>query len=88
MLASLHHGHATSTAAKTLKERMAQLIPQEIERVKAIRVEHAGKVFGSYTVDQIYGGMRGMTGVIWEGSVLDAGSRYSVSVHRTEIADS
>ncbi|KAL7421538.1 citrate (Si)-synthase [Cryptotrichosporon argae] len=58
--------------AATLKERLTELIPQEIENVKAVRAAHGNKSFGEVTVDQAYGGMRGIKGLIWEGSVLDA----------------
>lgn len=51
---------------------MAELIPKEIENVKAVRAAHGNKSFGEMTVDQAYGGMRGIKGLIWEGSVLDA----------------
>ncbi|CED85433.1 citrate synthase [Phaffia rhodozyma] len=66
----LSRGYAAK--AKTLKETLAELIPKEIENVKAIRAAHGAKSFGEYTVDQAYGGMRGIKGMIWEGSVLDA----------------
>jgi len=55
-----------------LKEKMSEVIPQKQEEVKAIRAEHGGKVLGEYTVDQVYGGMRGITGLITETSLLDA----------------
>ncbi|KAK8864219.1 citrate synthase, mitochondrial [Kwoniella newhampshirensis] len=58
--------------AQSLKERLAELIPKEIENVKAVRAAHGAKSFGEVTVDQAYGGMRGIKGLIWEGSVLDA----------------
>ncbi|PAV16598.1 citrate synthase [Pyrrhoderma noxium] len=63
-----------STAAKqqTLKERLAELIPVEAEKVKAIRAEHGKKSFGPVLVDQVFGGMRGLPALLWEGSVLDA----------------
>ncbi|KAG8984341.1 citrate (Si)-synthase, partial [Tulasnella sp. 427] len=57
---------------QTLKERFAELIPQEIENVKAIKAEHGKKAFGQVTVDQVYGGMRGLPALLWDGSVLDA----------------
>ncbi|TFY72039.1 hypothetical protein EVG20_g967 [Dentipellis fragilis] len=62
-----------SSAAKqpTLKERLAELIPPTLERVKAVRAEHGKKSFGPVIVDQLYGGMRGLPALIWEGSVLD-----------------
>ncbi|CAD6572466.1 MAG: citrate (Si)-synthase [Tremellales sp. Tagirdzhanova-0007] len=58
--------------AQSLKDRMSEIIPKEIENVKAVRAAHGGKSFGEVTVDQAYGGMRGIKGLIWEGSVLDA----------------
>ncbi|KAG8213189.1 citrate synthase-like protein [Butyriboletus roseoflavus] len=63
-----------STAPKqsTLKERLAELIPAEIEKVKQIRAQHGKKAFGPVLVDQLYGGMRGLPALIWDGSVLDA----------------
>lgn len=58
--------------AQSLKERLQELIPKEIENVKQVRKELGNKSFGEVTVDQAYGGMRGIKGLIWEGSVLDA----------------
>ncbi|KAJ2935375.1 hypothetical protein H1R20_g1720, partial [Candolleomyces eurysporus] len=47
----------SSTSSKTLslKERLAELIPQEIENVKATRAAHGKKAFGPVVVDQLYG---------------------------------
>ena len=39
---------------------MSEIIPKEIENVKAVRAAHGGKSFGEVTVDQAYGGMRGI----------------------------
>ncbi|KZO96746.1 citrate synthase [Calocera viscosa TUFC12733] len=61
-----------ATKPQSLKERLAELIPKEKENVKAIRAEHGAKAFGQVTVDQVYGGMRGLPALIWDGSVLDA----------------
>ncbi|KAF9024940.1 hypothetical protein BDZ89DRAFT_1092730 [Hymenopellis radicata] len=44
-----------------------------LQLVKAARAEHGKKSFGPVVVDQLYGGMRGLPALIWEGSVLDAG---------------
>ena len=55
-----------------MKERLVQIIPKEIENVKQIRAAHGKKVLGETTVDMAYGGMRGIKGMIWETSVLDA----------------
>ncbi|KAF8638699.1 hypothetical protein AX17_001994 [Amanita inopinata Kibby_2008] len=65
-------GRFLSSKPVTLKERLAQLIPGEIETVKAARAEHGKKAFGPVLVDQLYGGMRGLPALIWDGSVLDA----------------
>lgn len=64
----------SSTVSKsvTLKERLAELIPVELENVKRIRAEHGKKSFGPVLVDQVYGGMRALPALIWDGSVLDA----------------
>jgi len=61
-----------------LKERLAELIPAHQAEVKAFRAEHGATVIGEVTVDQAYGGMRGIKGMITETSVLDAdeGIRY------------
>ncbi|RIA95753.1 citrate synthase-like protein [Glomus cerebriforme] len=56
---------------KTLKERLEELIPQKQEEVKQVKKEHGAKSLGNVTVDMAYGGMRGIKGLIWEGSVLD-----------------
>ncbi|RKP40225.1 citrate synthase [Dimargaris cristalligena] len=55
-----------------LKERLSELIPAKQEEVKAVKKAHGSKPLGEVTVDMAYGGMRGIKGMIWEGSVLDA----------------
>ncbi|BEI84122.1 hypothetical protein CcaverHIS002_0407260 [Cutaneotrichosporon cavernicola] len=63
---------SSAVSAQSLKERLAELIPKEIENVKEVRAKYGNKSFGDNTVDQMYGGMRGVKGLVWEGSVLDA----------------
>ncbi|KAL0082410.1 citrate synthase [Phycomyces blakesleeanus] len=58
--------------ANSLKERLHELIPEKQKEVKAFKKEYGNKVLGEVTVDQAYGGMRGIKGLIWEGSVLDS----------------
>lgn len=69
---------AYSVAPCGLKERLAELIPEAQADVKAFRAEHGSKSLGEVTVDQAYGGMRGIKGMVTETSVLDAdeGIRY------------
>ena len=40
--------------------------------MKKVKAELGNKSLGDVTVDMAYGGMRGIKGLIWEGSVLDA----------------
>ncbi|KAG9306295.1 hypothetical protein G9A89_018178 [Geosiphon pyriformis] len=61
----------TGSKVKSLKERLAQIIPEKQEEVKRVKKEHGAKSLGNVTVDMAYGGMRGIKGLIWEGSVLD-----------------
>ncbi|CAG8507581.1 15983_t:CDS:2 [Cetraspora pellucida] len=56
---------------KTLKERLQELIPEKQDEIKRVKKEHGAKSLGNVTVDMAYGGMRGIKGLIWEGSVLD-----------------
>ncbi|KAL9714327.1 citrate (Si)-synthase [Leucoagaricus gongylophorus] len=58
-------------ASTSLKERVAKLIPEQLEIVKATRAAHGNKTFAPVQVDQLYGGMRGLPALIWDGSVLD-----------------
>ncbi|TPX62505.1 hypothetical protein SpCBS45565_g06996 [Spizellomyces sp. 'palustris'] len=64
---------AYSTAkTQSLKERLKELIPEKQAEVKEVRAKYGNKVLGETTVDMMYGGMRGIKGLVWEGSVLDA----------------
>lgn len=62
----------SSVKPKTLKETFAAKIPEEIEKIKKLRTEHGSKVIGEVTLDQVYGGARGVKSLVWEGSVLDS----------------
>ncbi|KAK9426404.1 putative Citrate synthase [Seiridium unicorne] len=61
-----------SAKTQTLKERFAELLPEKIEEIKALRKEHGSKVIDKVTLDQVYGGARGIKSLVWEGSVLDS----------------
>lgn len=54
-----------------LKDHMRDKIPKAQEDVKAFRKQHGQTVVGEITVDMMYGGMRGMKGLVTETSVLD-----------------
>jgi citrate synthase len=61
-----------STSDSTnLKEILARKIPEQQKIVKEFRATHGKTKIGDITVDMIYGGMRGMKGLVTETSVLD-----------------
>lgn len=55
-----------------MKERLNELVPLKQEEVKKVRKDHGEKSLGTVTVDMAYGGMRGIKGIVWETSLLDA----------------
>ncbi|KAK6352655.1 citrate (Si)-synthase [Orbilia blumenaviensis] len=59
-------------SSKSLKDTFAEKIPQEIEKIKKLKKEYGSKVLGEVTLEQVYGGARGIKSLVWEGSVLDA----------------
>lgn len=61
-----------SAKTQTLKERFAEILPEKIEQVQILRKKHGSKVVDKVTLDQVYGGARGVKCLVWEGSVLDA----------------
>ncbi|KAB7500911.1 putative citrate synthase 2, mitochondrial [Armadillidium nasatum] len=60
-----------STENTDLKAVVAAKIPVMQERVKSFRKKHGETKVGEITVDMMYGGMRGMKGLVTETSVLD-----------------
>ena len=55
-----------------IKEALAAAIPAQQERLKKIKQAHGDKSLGEVTVNMAMGGMRGITGMVWETSLLDA----------------
>uniref|UniRef100_A0A674HJ76 Citrate synthase n=1 Tax=Taeniopygia guttata TaxID=59729 RepID=A0A674HJ76_TAEGU len=60
-----------ASAATNLKDVLATMIPKEQAKIKSFRQQHGSTAIGQITVDMVYGGMRGMKGLIYETSVLD-----------------
>jgi len=60
------------SSAPDLRSALAEKIPVAQEEVKAFRKAHGNTKVGEITVDMMYGGMRGMKGLVTETSVLDA----------------
>ncbi|CAG0881034.1 unnamed protein product [Darwinula stevensoni] len=54
-----------------LKEILAKKIPEQAKIVKEFRAKHGKTVIGEVTIDMMYGGMRGIKGLVTETSVLD-----------------
>jgi len=61
-----------ASSAADLKSALEEKIPVVQEEVKAFRKAHGNTKVGEVTVDMIYGGMRGIKGLVTETSVLDA----------------
>lgn len=55
-----------------LKERMKQVIPGRMKEFKEVKELYGEKKIGEIKVGQVLGGMRGMTGLFYETSKLDA----------------
>ncbi|KAH7684355.1 Citrate synthase eukaryotic-type protein [Dioscorea alata] len=54
-----------------LRSQLKDQIPEQQERLKKIKSEYGKFQLGNITVDMVIGGMRGMTGLLWETSLLD-----------------
>jgi len=55
-----------------LKRAFAEAIPSLQERLKNIKTSFGSKSLGEVTVNMALGGMRGVPGLLWETSLLDA----------------
>jgi citrate synthase len=55
-----------------LKERIRQILPEKLEELKHVKQHYGEKKIGEIKVSQVIGGMRGMTGLFYETSKLDA----------------
>lgn len=62
----------------SLFKRLQAVVPEKQAELIALRKQYGNKVIENVTVNQVIGGMRGMTGLIYETSKLDAyeGIRY------------
>ncbi|KAL8240208.1 hypothetical protein R6Q59_013563 [Mikania micrantha] len=54
-----------------IRSHLKELIPEQQARLKKIKSEYGKVQLGNITVDMVLGGMRGMTGLLWETSLLD-----------------
>ena len=63
---------STAGSGDDLKAAFAEALPEQQARLKAIRKNHGTKELGKVTVNMAVGGMRGITGLLYETSLLDA----------------
>lgn len=78
---SLQRSSVRAFSTHKLKERLAEIIPEKQQQLANIRAEHGNKVLEHVKVSQIIGGMRGMTGLIYETSKLSATDGISYREH-------
>jgi citrate synthase len=55
-----------------LKQKFQSVIPSKLKEFKHVKEAYGSKKVGEITVGQVLGGMRGMTGLFYETSKLDA----------------
>ncbi|KAF3632319.1 Citrate synthase, mitochondrial [Capsicum annuum] len=60
-----------SSSGLDLRSELQELIPEQQDRLKKLKSEHGKVQLGNITIDMVLGGMRGMTGLLWETSLLD-----------------
>jgi citrate synthase len=54
-----------------LKSRLKEVMPAKLEELKEIKKLYGNKEVGTYTVDQVIGGMRDIKSVFYDTSILD-----------------
>ncbi|KAJ6817794.1 citrate synthase 4, mitochondrial-like [Iris pallida] len=70
-LGSIRWIQMQSSPGLDLHSELKDLIPEQQERLKKLKSEHGKAQLGNITLDMVIGGMRGMTGLLWETSLLD-----------------
>jgi len=65
------HTRLYSSESTSLKDVLAEKVPAVQAEVKEFRKQHGKTVVGQVNVDMMYGGMRGIKGLVTETSVLD-----------------
>jgi citrate synthase len=73
-----------TTSEPSLKETLQSVIPEKRELLKKVRMNQ-DKTIGQVKVGNAIGGMRGLTAMVWEGSVLDANE--GIRFHGRTIKD-
>uniref|UniRef100_H2Y5U8 Citrate synthase n=1 Tax=Ciona savignyi TaxID=51511 RepID=H2Y5U8_CIOSA len=68
---SLAASRSYVSASSNLKDVLAEKIPEKQKEIIEFKKEFGGAKVGDVSVDMMYGGMRGIKGMVWEPSVLD-----------------
>ena len=71
-LVSVPQTPASVRTIVTLQERLNELVPQKREALQELLKSHGDKSLGECTVAQTVGGMRGVSCMLWETSLLDS----------------
>ncbi|KAJ1921549.1 citrate (Si)-synthase [Mycoemilia scoparia] len=69
---SLSARFKSTAASQGLKDRLRELIPQKRAEFKEVKEKYGKESLGEVTVDMALGGMRGIKGLVWDTSLLDA----------------
>jgi len=60
-----------------LKDRLRTIIPAKLAELKDVKEKYGDKSLGEVTVSQCLGGMRGIQGLFYETSKLDANKVFT-----------
>lgn len=58
--------------SSSLKQRLTQIIPEKVKEVNEVKKIYGEKILGTCTVNQAYGGVRDVSCIVTETSLLDA----------------
>lgn len=65
--------YASSSGSKSLKDTFKASLPEKIEQIKKLKKDYGSKVIGEVTLDQVYGGARGIKSLVWEVGINQIG---------------
>jgi citrate synthase len=78
----------TLSLKSELKNRLRETLPKQVEEFKRVKKEYGDKSLGEVKVSQVLGGMRGINGLFYESSKLDANKGILLRNHNLfELCD-
>ena len=78
-------GAVRFASTKSLKDAVAEIVPQKQEQLKKLKADYGEASLGEVKLSNLLGGMRGLKIMLWEGSVLD--SETGITFHGKSIPD-